>query len=55
MIEFKADDCCAKALGRLERARRTSDPEAQLVLLQEIARQWWRIAELRKAFAADKT
>jgi hypothetical protein len=54
MIQYEAKNCHAEVLRHLERARRTADPEAQLRLLQEIARQWWRIAELRKAFGLEK-
>jgi hypothetical protein len=42
----KADEC--RALERLERASRTGDAEAQLIILQNLARHWWRLAELKR-------
>jgi hypothetical protein len=44
----KADERRAKAFQCLERAGRTRDAEAQLILLHAFARQWWRLAELKR-------
>jgi hypothetical protein len=52
MIQSKTDDC-SEAPGRLQRARRTADPENQARLQQEIARQWWRMIELRKSLGGS--
>jgi hypothetical protein len=51
----KVDDCRAKALECLERVWRTHDLEAQLVLLQDLARYWWRLTELEKISRADRS
>jgi hypothetical protein len=51
----KIDDCRAKALECLERAWRTRDLEAQLVLLQDLARYWWRLTELEKISRTDRS
>ena len=37
-----------RAFERLERAWRTGDVEAQLIILQDLARYWWRFAELKR-------
>ena len=37
-----------RAFERLERAWRTGDVEAQLIILQDLARYWWRLAELKR-------
>ena len=44
----KDDGCRAKALERPEPAWRTRDAEAQLTLLQDLARHWWRMTQLRR-------
>ena len=44
----KSDDYRAEALECLERAGRIQDKEAQLILLQELARRWWRMTEMKK-------
>ena len=51
----KVDDCRAKALECLERAWRTRDLEAQLILLQDLARYWWRLTELEKISRTDRS
>ena len=42
----EADERCA--FERLERAWRNGDVEAQLIILQDLARYWWRLAELKR-------
>jgi hypothetical protein len=37
-----------RAFERLERAWRIGDVEAQLIILQDLARYWWRLAELKR-------
>ena len=44
----KTDECRAKAFECLERAAYTWDVEAQLVLVQDFARHWWRLTELKR-------
>ena len=44
----KADECRAKAFECLERAARTRDAEARLIPLQDFARYWWRLTELKR-------
>jgi hypothetical protein len=51
----KIDDCRANALECLERAWRTRDLEAQLILLQDLARYWWRLRELEKIPRTDRS
>jgi hypothetical protein len=51
----KADECRAKAFECLERAAYTRDAEARLVLLQDFARHWWRLAELKRMERLDGT
>ena len=50
----KSDDCSAEALECLERAGRFQDKEAQLILLQELARRWWRMTEMKKLLVSKK-
>jgi hypothetical protein len=51
----KADECRAKAFECLERAARTRDAEARLILLQDFTRYWWRSAELKRIEQFDGT
>ena len=37
-----------RAFERLERAWCIGDVEAQLIVLQDLARYWWRLAELKR-------
>ena len=43
----KADE--HRAFERLERAWRTGDVEAQLIIVQDLARYWWRLTELKRS------
>jgi len=36
-------------------SRRTRDLEAQLILLQDLARYWWRLTELEKTSRTDRS
>jgi hypothetical protein len=51
----KDDDCRAKALERPEPVWRPRDAEARLTLLQDLARHWWRMTELRRISDSGKS